>query len=180
MCSHRHPKQRSQPSGAAPTARPSKGTISSVTRAWSGMTTLKPQQRSTHVLEHAQTHHGIPLHTKDARNSTSDSARNSRARHPTRPSKCTISSTVRAWNGTPTPLTYRITLIRCCQGGLGKGGGRKASEDVHGEVPRFLPCILPSTYQVAGKRVYTSCLARKATKFGHFHFNLNFNIYDAQ
>ena len=25
---------------------------------------LKPQQRSTHVLEHAQTHHGIPLHTK--------------------------------------------------------------------------------------------------------------------
>ena len=77
-------------------------------------------------------------------------------------------------------VTYRITLIRCCQGGLGKGGGRKASEDVHGEVPRFLPCILPSTYQVAGKRVYTSCLARKATKFGHFHFNLNFNIYDAQ
>jgi len=46
------------------------------------MTTLKPRQRSiTHVLEHAQTHHGIPLHTKDARNSTSDSARNSRARH---------------------------------------------------------------------------------------------------
>ena len=41
------------------------------------MTTLKPRQRSTHVLEHAQTHHGIPLHTKDARNSTSDSARNS-------------------------------------------------------------------------------------------------------
>jgi len=67
------------------------------------MTTLKPRQRSiTHVLEHAQTHHGIPLHTKDARNSTSDSARNSRARHPTRPSKCTISSTVRAWSGTPT------------------------------------------------------------------------------
>ena len=82
--------------GAPPTARLSKCTISSVTRAWSGMTTLKPRQRSTHVLEHAQTHHGIPLHTKDARNSTSDSARNSRARHPARPSKCTISSTVRA------------------------------------------------------------------------------------
>jgi len=90
--------------GAPPTARLSKCTISiaSVTRAWSGMTTLKPQQRSTHVLEHAQTHHGIPLHTKDACNSTSDSARNSRAHHPTRPSKCTISSTVRAWSGTPT------------------------------------------------------------------------------
>ena len=77
MCSQRHIKQRAQPSGAPPTARPSKCTISSVTRAWSGMTTLKPRQRSTHVLEHAQTHHGIPLHTKDARNSTSDSARNS-------------------------------------------------------------------------------------------------------
>ena len=89
--------------GAPRTARPSKCTISSVTRAWSGMTsTLKPQQRSTHVLEHAQTHHGIPLHTKDACNSTSDSARNSRAHHPTRPSKCTISSTVRAWSGTST------------------------------------------------------------------------------
>jgi len=50
--------------GAPPTARLSKCTISSVTRAWSGMTTLKPRQRSTHVLEHAQTHHGIPLHTK--------------------------------------------------------------------------------------------------------------------
>jgi len=59
--------------GAPPTARLSKCTISSVTRAWSGMTTLKPQQRSsTHMLEHAQTHHGIPLHTKDACNSTSD------------------------------------------------------------------------------------------------------------
>jgi len=33
--------------GAPPTARLSKCTISSVTRAWSGMTTLKPQQRST-------------------------------------------------------------------------------------------------------------------------------------
>ena len=112
MCSHRHPKQRSQPSGAAPTARPSKGTISSVTRAWSGMTTLKPQQRSTHVLEHAQTHHGIPLHTKDARNSTSDSARNSRARHPTRPSKCTISSTVRARSGTPTHIIIYIYYVK--------------------------------------------------------------------
>ena len=64
MCSQRHIKQREQPSGAPPTARLSKCTISSVTRAWSGMTTLKPQQRSTHVLEHAQTHHGIPLHSK--------------------------------------------------------------------------------------------------------------------
>jgi len=99
-------KQRAQPSGAPPTDRPSKCTISSVTRAWSGMTTLKPRQRSTHVLEHAQTHHGIPLHTKDARNSTSDSARNSRARHPARPSKCTISSTVRARSGTPTHISY--------------------------------------------------------------------------
>ena len=35
------------------------------------------------------THQGIPLHPKDARNSTSYSARNSRARHPTRPSICT-------------------------------------------------------------------------------------------
>ena len=56
------------------------------------MTTLKPQQRSTYVLEHAQTHHGIPLHTKDARNSTSDSARNSCGRanplaHPNAPSR---------------------------------------------------------------------------------------------
>ena len=66
MCSQRHIKQRAQPSGAPPTARLSKCTISSVTRAWSGMTTLKPQQRSTHVLEHAQTHHGIPLHSKGA------------------------------------------------------------------------------------------------------------------
>ena len=40
--------------GAPRTARPSKCTISSVTRAWSGMTTLKPQQRSTHVLEQAR------------------------------------------------------------------------------------------------------------------------------
>ena len=76
------------------------------------MTTLKPQQRSTHVLEHAQTHHGIPLHTKDARNSTSDSARNSRARHPARPSKCTISSTVRARSGTPTPPTTETLHMR--------------------------------------------------------------------
>ena len=38
--------------------------MSKVTRTWSGMTTLKPRQRSTNVLEHAQTHHGIPLHTK--------------------------------------------------------------------------------------------------------------------
>merc|ERR1712070_78857 len=77
------------------------------------MTTLKPQQRSTHVLEHAQTHHGIPaLHTKDARNSTSDSARNSRARHPTRPSKCTISSTVRARSGTLTPTTTETLHMR--------------------------------------------------------------------
>ena len=98
--------------GAPPTARLSKCTISSVTRAWSGMTTLKPQQRSTHVLEHAQTHHGIPLHTKDARNSTSDSARNSRARHPARPSKCTISSTVRARSGTPTPTTTETLHMR--------------------------------------------------------------------
>ena len=105
ICSQRHIKQRAQPSGAPPTARPSKCTISSVTRAWSGMTTLKPRQRSTHVLEHAQTHHGIPWHTKDARSSTSDSARNSRARHPTRPSKCTISSAVWARSGTPTPTT---------------------------------------------------------------------------
>ena len=96
--------------GAPPTARPSKCTISSVTRAWSGMTTLKPQQRSTHVLEHAQTHHGIPLHTKDARNSTSESARNSRARHPARPSKCTISSTVRARSGTPTRIIIYISV----------------------------------------------------------------------
>ena len=94
--------------GAPPTARLSKCTISSVTRAWSGMTTLKPRQRSTHVLEHAQTHHGIPLHTKDARNSTSDSARNSRVRHPARPSKCTISSTVRARSGTPTHIIIYI------------------------------------------------------------------------
>ena len=112
MCSQRHIKQRAQPSGAPPTARPSKCTISSVTRAWSGMTTLKPQQRSTHVLEHAQTHHGIPLHTKDARNSTSDSARNSRARHPARPSKCTISSTVRARSGTPTHIIIYIYYIK--------------------------------------------------------------------
>ena len=53
MCSQRHIKQRAQPSSAPPTARLSKCTISSVTRACSGMTTLKPQQRSTHVLEHA-------------------------------------------------------------------------------------------------------------------------------
>ena len=112
MCSQRHIKQRAQPSGAPPTARLSKCTISSVTRAWSGMTTLKPRQRSTHVLEHAQTHHGIPLHTKDARNSTSDSARNSRARHPARPSKCTISSTVRARSGTPTPTTTETLHMR--------------------------------------------------------------------
>ena len=46
-----------------------------------------------------------PFATKDACNSTSDSARNSRAHHPARPSKCTISSTVRAWSGTPTPTT---------------------------------------------------------------------------
>ena len=98
--------------GAPPTARLSKCTISSVTRAWSGMTTLKPRQRSTHVLEHAQTHHGIPLHTKDARNSTSDSARNSRARHPARPSKCTISSTVRARSGTPTHIIIYIYYIK--------------------------------------------------------------------
>ena len=97
--------------GAPPTARLSKCTISSVTRAWSGMTTLKPRQRSTHVLEHAQTHHGIPLHTKDARNSTSDSARNSRARHPARPSKCTISSTVRARSGTPTHILMMMIII---------------------------------------------------------------------
>jgi hypothetical protein len=76
------------------------------------MTTLKPQQRSTHVLEHAQTHHGIPLHTKDACNSTSDSARNSRARHRARPSKCTISSTVRARSGTPTPTTTETLHMR--------------------------------------------------------------------
>ena len=76
------------------------------------MTTLKPQQRSSHVLEHAQTHHGIPLHTKDARNSTSDSARNSRARHPARPSKCTISSTVRARSGTPTHIIIYIYYIK--------------------------------------------------------------------
>jgi len=113
MCSQRHIKQRAQPSGAPPTARPSKCTISSVTRAWSGMTTLKPRQRSTaHVLEHAQTHHGIPLHTKDARNSTSDSARNSRVRHPARPSKCTISSTVRARSGTPTHIIIYIYYIK--------------------------------------------------------------------
>ena len=112
MCSQRHIKQRAQPSGAPPTARLSKCTISSVTRAWSGMTTLKPRQRSTHVLEHAQTHHGIPLHTKDARNSTSDSARNSRARHPARPSKCTISSTVRARSGTPTHIIIYIYYIK--------------------------------------------------------------------
>ena len=98
--------------GAPPTARLSKCTISSVTRAWSGMTTLKPRQRSTHVLEHAQTHHGIPLHTKDARNSTSDSARNSRVRHPARPSKCTISSTVRARSGTPTHIIRYIYYIK--------------------------------------------------------------------
>jgi len=67
--------------------------------------------RSTHVLEHAQAHHGIPLHTKDARNSTSDSARNSRARHPARPSKCTISSTVRARSGTPTHIIIYIYHI---------------------------------------------------------------------
>ena len=100
-----------EPSGAPPTARLSKCTISSVTRAWSGMTTLKPQQRSSHVLEHAQAHHGIPLHTKDARNSTSDSARNSRARHPARPSKCTISSTVRARSCTPTHIIIYIYII---------------------------------------------------------------------
>ena len=41
-------------SGAIRTSRRSKGTISSGTRAWSGMTTLKPQQRSTHVLEQAR------------------------------------------------------------------------------------------------------------------------------
>ena len=76
------------------------------------MTTLKPQQRSTHVLEHAQTHHGIPLHTKDARNSTSDSARNSRVRHPARPSKCTISSTVRAWSGTSTSTPTETLRMR--------------------------------------------------------------------
>ena len=112
MCSQRHIKQRAQPSGAPPTARPSKCTISSVTRAWSGMTTLKPRQRSTHVLEHAQTHHGIPVRTKDARNSTSDSARNSRARHPARPSKCTISSTVRARSGAPTHTTAETSRAR--------------------------------------------------------------------
>ena len=66
---------------------------------------IQPQQHSTHVLGHAHTHHGIPLHPKDARNGTSDSARNSRARHPTHPSKCTISSTIRARSGTPTPTT---------------------------------------------------------------------------
>ena len=115
MCSQRHIKQRAQPSGAPPTARLSKYTISSVARAWSGMTTLKPRQRSTHVLEHAQTHHGIPLHTKDARNSTSDSARNSRARHPARPSKCTISSTVRARSGTPTTQNHRNAPHACFQ-----------------------------------------------------------------
>jgi len=100
--------------GAPPTARLSKCTILSVTRAWSGMTTVKvkPQHCSTHVLEHAQTHHGIPLHTKDARNSTSDSARNSRARHPARPSKCTIWSTVRARSGTPTPTTTETLHMR--------------------------------------------------------------------
>jgi len=75
------------------------------------MPTLKPRQRSSHVLEHAQTHHGIPLHTKDARNSTSDSARNSRARHPARPSKCTISSSVGARSGTPTPTTIETLHI---------------------------------------------------------------------
>jgi len=68
--------------------------------------------RSTHVLEHAQTHHGIPLHTKDACNSTSDSARNSRAHHPTRPSKCTISSTVRAWSGTSTSTPTETLHMR--------------------------------------------------------------------
>jgi len=76
------------------------------------MTTLKLRQRSTHVLEHAQAHHGIPLYTKDARNSTSDSARNSRARHPTRQSTCTISSTVRARSGTPTPTTIEMLHMR--------------------------------------------------------------------
>jgi len=81
------------------------------TRAWSGMTTLKPQQRSSHVLEHAQTHHGIPVHTKDARNSTSDSARNSRARQPARPSKCTMSSTVRARSGTTTHIIIYIYIL---------------------------------------------------------------------
>jgi len=105
--------------GAPPTARLSKCTISSVTRAWSGMTTLKPRQRSTHVLEHAQTHHGIPLHTKDARNSTSDSARNSRARHPTRPSKCHISSTVRARSGMPTPTTTETLHMRASNASKG-------------------------------------------------------------
>ena len=39
MCSQRHIKQQAQPSGAPPTDRPSKCTISSVTRVWSGMTT---------------------------------------------------------------------------------------------------------------------------------------------
>ena len=64
MCSQRHIKQRAQTSGAPPTARPSKCTISSIARAWSSMTTLKPQQRSTHVLEHAQTHHTGSLCTQ--------------------------------------------------------------------------------------------------------------------
>jgi len=46
----------------------------------------------TYVLEHAQTHHGIPLLTKDARNSTSDIARATLGRatplaHPNAPSR---------------------------------------------------------------------------------------------
>ena len=49
MCSQRHIKHRAQPSDVPSTARPSKCTISSVTPAWSGMTTLKPQQRSIHT-----------------------------------------------------------------------------------------------------------------------------------
>ena len=53
-----------------------------------------------------------PFATKDACNSTSDSARNSRAHHPARPSKCTISSTVRAWSGTPTPTTIETLHMR--------------------------------------------------------------------
>jgi hypothetical protein len=78
---------------------------------------IQSQQRSTHVLEHAQTHHGIPLHPKDARNSTLtfDSARNSRARHPTRPSKCTISSTVRARSAAPTAHNHRFVPYACFQ-----------------------------------------------------------------
>jgi len=43
---------------------------------------------------------------------TAHSARNSRARHPARPSKCTISSTVRARSGTPTPTTTEMLHMR--------------------------------------------------------------------